>query len=267
MTDAVVIVDNLPCGVTIKEQLQEYLGFAGAIKTLTVHKNEGKDTAHAVVTFEDAGATRTAVLMNNTPLLGGTITVTHAPKDYSVPKEDTLVLGSSGAVSVEASGSAAADPAGEAPLANSPEAVFQEVLKQGKAFADQAIDQLRAIDEQHHITATLTAVTEQTVQQAQAKMTELDSVYDIKGKALGFSREIQTQFDHLDQQYKITEATQQAKVATETAIVGLAAEANQTIDKISKDPAVAQGITAIESWGQATGKTIQEAIAAATTKQ
>lgn len=99
------------------------------------------------------------------------------------------------------------------------------------------------LPEQHGITATLAALTEQAVQQAQAKFTELDNELHITAKATELGQQIEHTFAavsgttkllltlQLDEQYKIKETTQTVAgtvaAATGTALNDLATTVGQ----------------------------------------
>jgi len=233
----VVLVQNIQNSSNLKPALTEYFNFCGEISSITLHKGDAENTVTAIVRFAGSGVARTAILMNNTPFQGRNITVTNLPDNYTPPPE----IVPSGTVQE-------AVPAAE-PIPGSPEAILQDLLKQA-----------RAIDEQHGITATITAVTGEAVQQAQTKFQEIDKELQLTTKAAELGKEIEATFTALDQQYKITEATQQAKAATEAAFSELAVGATKVVEQLSQDPNIKEGLASLESWGEQTGKSIKEVV-------
>eukprot|EP01127_Copromyxa_protea_P014380 TRINITY_DN3994_c0_g1_i1.p1 TRINITY_DN3994_c0_g1~~TRINITY_DN3994_c0_g1_i1.p1 ORF type:complete len:272 (+),score=104.89 TRINITY_DN3994_c0_g1_i1:439-1254(+) len=259
MSEAVVIVENLTRVEKLADKLKEFLNFCGPISKLTIHKSEGKETNYAVVTFTSGSAARTAILMNNTPFEGSTVTVKAAPAGFVVPEADD-----------EDQRPPVAAPVETASPLSGPEAIFELVLKQGAELTNAALEQAKALDQQHQISATIGALTEQAVQQAQAKFTEIDNELHITTKVTELTQQIEgtvsaitEQATALEQQYKIKETADGVFAATGVALTGLATEATKIAEQISEDPKVKEGIAALDAFSKEAEQTVAQAVGAA----
>jgi len=253
----VVLVRNVIKSNELPKTLQEFFSFCGTIQSIFVTDDQNDPhLATALITFESASNAKTAVLLNNTQINDRFITV-----------EPYVGTGNETASNVQINNDNLEVPVGP----------VDSIIGIGVGIGNSAVDAVKALDENLHMSETITNV----VQQIDTNMTNINEEYkitqtlndvgeSIKDKALEIDNTLQISnnatyvgetikgtFVQLEQEHQIS---QRVTETTEAIVTGVSTGVQSGVAAVSEflhtNETAKTGMEFVNDIGETLGSTI-----------
>ncbi|CAK9207966.1 unnamed protein product [Sphagnum troendelagicum] len=185
-----------------EHDIQDFFSFSGEIEHIELHK-DGELSQIAFVTFKDAQALDTALLLSGATVVDQAVTISAAEESDSPAMSHPAATPSEHAYATELPVSS-----------NRAQEVFSNMLARGFVLGHNAMARAKALDEKHHITANAS----QLSANASARVASLDKKIGITQKITAGSAAVNQQVKAVDEKYQVTEKTRSVLIAAEQKI-------------------------------------------------
>ncbi|CAM6051654.1 unnamed protein product, partial [Sphagnum compactum] len=190
-----------------EHDIQDFFSFSGEIEHIELHK-DGELSQIAFVTFKDAQALDTALLLSGATVVDQAVTISAAEESDSPAMSYPAATPSEHAPATELPVSCTSS------LSNRAQEVFSNMLARGFVLGHNAMARAKALDEKHHITANAS----QLSANASARVASLDKKIGITQKITAGSAAVNQQVKAVDEKYQVTEKTRSVLIAAEQKI-------------------------------------------------
>jgi hypothetical protein len=186
-----------------EHDIQDFFSFSGEIEHIELHK-DGELSQTAFVTFKEAQALETALLLSGATVVDQAVTIAPAHESERLARSvDTISLDAGSAESTEVA------PA--KPVTKSAQEAFQNMLEKGYVLHNNTMSKAKVFDDKHQLTANAS----QLAANAQAKVVSIDNKIGITQKFSAGTAAINQQVKAVDEKYHVAEKARAAVQATE----------------------------------------------------
>lgn len=209
-----------------EHDIQDFFSFSGEIEHIRL-LSDGELSQIAFVTFKEAQALETALLLSGATVVDKAVTI--APADESerlATSVDNVSLDST-------STDKPSDASAPKPVTKSAQEAFQSMLEKGYILGNNTMSKAKAFDEKHQLTANASQLAEnakanasqlaenakanasQLAANAKANVVNIDNKIGISQKLSAGTAAINQQVKAVDEKYHVSEKTRTALQATE----------------------------------------------------
>lgn len=185
-----------------EHDIQDFFSFSGEIQYIKLIK-DGALSQTAFVTFTDAQALETALLLSGATVVDQAVTITPADESEKLANSvEDVPLDANTAEPTSASAK---------PAKKSAEEFIKNILAKGSTLGNNTVSKAKAFDEKHQLTANAT----QLAANAKANVVKIDDKIGITKKLSAGTAAINQQVKVVDEKYQVAEKTRAAVQATE----------------------------------------------------
>jgi hypothetical protein len=181
-----------------EHDIQDFFSFSGEIEHIELHK-DGELSQIAFVTFKEAQALETALLLSGATVVDQAVTI--APAD-----ESERLARSVETVSLDTNTTEPTSATPVKPVTKSAQEAFQNMLEKGYVLGNNTMSKAKAFDEKHQLTANAS----QIAANAQARVASIDSKIGITQKLNAGTAAINQQVKAVDEKFHVSEKTRTA---------------------------------------------------------
>lgn len=197
-----VRVSNVSSKAT-EHDIQDFFSFSGEIEHIKLLK-DGELSQIAFVTFKEAQALETALLLSGATVVDQAVTIAPADESEKLARDVEQV-------SLDATTAEPTDTTATKPATKSAQEIFQNMLAKGYVLGNNTMSKAKAFDEKHQLSANAS----QIAANARANVVSIDNKIGITQKLSAGTAAINQQVKAVDEKYHFAEKTRAAVQATE----------------------------------------------------